>query len=86
MRAKGGIERNGVIPPYFHTCKIPLLSSWSTSCLPNAFGSRLMMQKVPRGVLCCQTDIEKVRKEKIRDGEDQKGRQAEERRCMCAKR
>ena len=21
------LERNGVIPPYFHTCKIPLLSS-----------------------------------------------------------
>ena len=31
------------------------------------------------------SDREKVRREKIRDGEDQRGRQSEERRCMCAK-
>ena len=29
---------------------------------------------------------EKVRREKIRDGEDQRGRKSEERRCRCAKR
>ena len=32
------------------------------------------------------TDIEKVRREKIRDGEDEEGRQPEERRCRCAER
>ena len=31
------------------------------------------------------SDMQKVRREKIRDGEDQKGRQSEERRCMCSK-
>ena len=30
--------------------------------------------------------MEKVRREKIRDGEDQEGRQPEERRCRCATR
>ena len=30
--------------------------------------------------------MEKVRREKIRDGEDQKGRKSEERRCRCLKR
>ena len=30
--------------------------------------------------------MEKIRREKIRDGEDQKGRPSEERRCRCAKR
>ena len=31
-------------------------------------------------------DVEKVRSEKIRDGEDQRWRKSEERRCRCAKR
>ena len=30
--------------------------------------------------------MEKVRREKIRDGEDQRGRKSEERKCRCAKR
>ena len=30
--------------------------------------------------------MEKVRREKIRDGEDQRWRKSEERRCRCAKR
>ena len=32
------------------------------------------------------SDVEKVRREKIRDGEDQRWRKSEERRCRCAKR
>ena len=32
------------------------------------------------------SDMEQVRSEKIRDGEDQRGRKSEERRCRCAKR
>ena len=32
------------------------------------------------------TDSEKVRREKIRDGQDQRGRKSEERGCRCAKR
>ena len=32
------------------------------------------------------SDREKVRREKIRDGEDQRGRKSEERKCRCAKR
>ena len=32
------------------------------------------------------SDVEKVRSEKIRDGEDQRWRKSEERRCRCAKR
>ena len=32
------------------------------------------------------SDVEKVRREKIRDGEDQSWRKSEERRCRCAKR
>ena len=32
------------------------------------------------------SDVEKVRREKIRDGEDQGWRKSEERRCRCAKR
>ena len=32
------------------------------------------------------SDVEKVRREKIRDGEDQRWRESEERRCRCAKR
>ena len=32
------------------------------------------------------SDVKKVRREKIRDGEDQRGRKSEERRCRCAKR
>ena len=31
------------------------------------------------------SDIKKIRREKIRDGEDQKGRESEERRCRHAK-
>ena len=31
------------------------------------------------------SDMEKVRREKIRDGEDQIGRKSEERSCRCAK-
>ena len=32
------------------------------------------------------SDMEKVGREKIRDGEAQRGRKSEERRCRCAKR
>ena len=32
------------------------------------------------------SDVEKVRREKIRDGEDQRWRKSEEGRCRCAKR
>ena len=32
------------------------------------------------------SDVEKVRREKIRDGEDHRWRKSEERRCGCAKR
>ena len=32
------------------------------------------------------SDVEKVSREKIRDGEDQRWRKSEERRCRCAKR
>ena len=32
------------------------------------------------------SDVEKVRREKIRDGEDQRWRKSEERRCRCTKR
>ena len=32
------------------------------------------------------SEMEKVRQEKIRDGEEQKGRKTEERKCRCAKR
>ena len=32
------------------------------------------------------SDVEKVRREKIRDGEDQRWRKSEEKRCRCAKR
>ena len=32
------------------------------------------------------SDMEKARREKIRDAEDQRGRKSEERRCRCAKR
>ena len=32
------------------------------------------------------SDREKVRREKIGDGEDQRGRKSEERRCRCVKR
>ena len=32
------------------------------------------------------SDVEEVRREKIRHGEDQKWRKPEERRCRCAKR
>ena len=33
-----------------------------------------------------KSDVEKVRMEKIREGEDQRWRKSEERRCRCAKR
>ena len=32
------------------------------------------------------SDVEKVRRERIRDREDQRWRKSEERRCRCAKR
>ena len=67
----------------FCTFSLPNVLRATTACLffPLKLRQYVQMKSTSRKKL----GMEKLRREKIRDGEDQRGRKSEERRCRCAR-